>query len=351
MAISDRISSLRQRLSPSRQVEDERLLQLFWNRAELKKELVRLQVERDRLIEQLQKQEGTVLKLHEQIDQLEQYLGDPDAAVHALVYFQLRSLWRTCASKVLKFSQQLQRQQEERERRRQLIEFDQNKRRKLADLDATLSEARLQADALESQLKLLERRLDGLRGFWNYFRRRKLAEEVATLRIQWDEAATRVTDISDDRADLEEAQPPPFPGISIDGRRTVNTAVIAYAKQLTANLSAGGIAMLAKETTTKRVYDVRYGSREDCMKLMTLLKEAVAIVTVQADDLKGLKQSTEAIRASATYRSDADTIPLTDSIGTLPVPAAPVSGLESINRAGINVLVDDYWEVYKALLQ
>ena len=52
MAISDRISSLRQRLSPSRQVEDERLLQLFWNRAELKKELVRLQVERDRLIEQ-----------------------------------------------------------------------------------------------------------------------------------------------------------------------------------------------------------------------------------------------------------------------------------------------------------
>ena len=351
MAISDRISFLRQRLGSSRQVEDERLLQLFWNRAELKKELIRLQVERDRLIEQLQKQEGAALKLREQIDQLEQHLGDPDAALHALVYFQLRNLWRTCAAKVLKFSQQLQRQQEERERRRQLIEFDQGKRRQLAEIDATLSEARLNAEALESQLKLLERRLDGMRGFWNYFRRRKLAEQIFTLRAKWDEAATRVTDLSDDRADLEAAEPPPFPGISIDGRRIVNTAVIAYTKQLTANLSIGGIAMLAKETTTKRVYDVRYGSREDCMKLMALLKETLAIVTVQADDLKGLKQSTEAIRASATYRSDADTIPLTDSIGTLPVSAAPVSGLESINRAGINVLVDDYWEVYKALLQ
>ena len=44
-------------------------------------------------------------------------------------------------------------------------------------------------------------------------------------------------------------------------------------------------------------------------------------------------------------------MPLTDSIGTLPAPAAPVSGLETVNRAGVNVLVDDYWDVYQSLLQ
>ena len=44
-------------------------------------------------------------------------------------------------------------------------------------------------------------------------------------------------------------------------------------------------------------------------------------------------------------------MPLTDSIGTLSLPSAPVSGLESINRTGINVLVDDYWDLYQALLQ
>ena len=109
--------------------------------------------------------------------------------------------------------------------------------------------------------------------------------------------------------------------------------------------------MLAKETTTKRVYDVRYGSREECAKLMGLLREAAALVEAQSEDLRGLKQATEAVRAAATYRSDADTVPLTDSIGTLPPPVAPVSGLESVNRTGINVLVDDFWEVYRALLQ
>jgi hypothetical protein len=35
----------------------------------------------------------------------------------------------------------------------------------------------------------------------------------------------------------------------------------------------------------------------------------------------------------------------------LPVPTSPVSGLETANRAGVNVLVDDYWDVYQALLQ
>jgi hypothetical protein len=31
--------------------------------------------------------------------------------------------------------------------------------------------------------------------------------------------------------------------------------------------------------------------------------------------------------------------------------ATPVSGLEAGNRAGVNVLVDDYWDLYQALLQ
>lgn len=351
MPFSDRLTSLKERLGSPKPVEDERLLQLYWNRAELKKELTRLQAERDRMLGIIQKQEAAELKLREQMDQLEQHLGDPDAAVHALVYFQLRSLWRSCAAKVARFSQQLQRQQEERERRRQLIEFDQTKRREIAELDRALSEAKAAAGSLESQLRSSETRLASMKGFWNYFRRRKLAEDVEVVRSKWDIAATQVTDVSDDLANLEDTQPPAFPGISIDGRRSVNTAVIAFAQQLTANLSSGGVAMLAKETTTKRALDVRYGSREDCVRLMTLLKEARGLVETQIEDLRGLKQSSETLRAAAIYKSDADTVPLTDSIGTLPVPASLVSGLESVNRAGINVLVDDYWEVYRALLQ
>ena len=84
---------------------------------------------------------------------------------------------------------------------------------------------------------------------------------------------------------------------------------------------------------------------------MTLLRDSLAMLKDDNENLSGLKERTDALRSSASYRSDADTVPLTDSIGTLPMPTAPVSGLETANRAGVNVLVDDYWDVYQSLLQ
>jgi hypothetical protein len=353
MDLSERLSNLRQRLAAgSRQpAEDERLLQLYWNRAELKKELARLQDERHKLLEQLRNHEAAYVRHSEQLLQLEEYLGNPETGFHALVFFQLRSLWRATSAKVARFAQQLEQQQAERERRRQQLEFDRTRRQQLADLDRRIAEARSRADTMDAQLKLQEAQLEQMRGFWNYARRRRLAEQIAAERAQWDLTMTEITDLSDDHAALEAKQPPPFPGISIDGRRIVNTAVIAYAQQLVVQLSSGGLAVLAKETTTKRVFDIKYGTREECSRLMMLLREALATIKNEKDDLVALKERTDALRAMVAYRSDADTIPLTDSIGTLPVPAALVSGLETGNKSGVNVLVDDYWDLYQALLQ
>ena len=351
MAIS-RLTNIRQLLPGARQPEqDERLLQLFWNRAELKKELTRLQDERLKLLEQIRNQETATARAKEHVQVLEEYLGNPEIAVHALVYFQLRAVWRTAGARLGRFAEQLKQQQTDREQRRQVIEFDQTRRRELADFDRRIHDARSRADMLEAQIKLMEAKLTAMRGFWNYFRRRSLAEEIEAERVQWDQAVTLVTDLSDDRTNLEETPPPEFPGISVDGRRVVNTAVIAYAQQLVAALAAGGLAMLAKETTSKRLFDVRYGSPTDCARLMTLLRDVLAMLNDEAENLSGLKERTDAVRAAASYRSDADTVPLTDSIGTLPVPTAPVSGLETANRAGVNVLVDDYWDLYQSLLQ
>jgi DNA repair exonuclease SbcCD ATPase subunit len=352
MTLSDRLNTIRHRLAGVQpQEQEERLLQLYWNRAELKKELSRLQNERHKLLERIKAHEAALEQAREQLAALEQYLGNPEAGAHALVYFQLRALWRNCASKLERFAEQLQTQQAERERRRRLIEFDQSKRRQLSDLDRRVTDARSDADMLEAQLKLMSGKLAAMRGFWNYFRRRRLHEEIERERARWDIAATQVTDLSDERADLEAAALQGEEELSVDGRRIVNTAVIAYAQQLVLALSAGGLAMLAKETTTKRLLEVRYGDREDCGRLLALLKDAAAVVERKTADLSGLKERTDTLRADASYRSDADTVPLTDSIGTLPAPTSLVSGLETANRSGINVLVDDYWDVYRALLQ
>ncbi|MBM0106397.1 hypothetical protein JM946_16820 [Steroidobacter sp. S1-65] len=345
--------SLREFLAPGPRppAEDERLLQLYWNRAELKKELTRLQDERHKLLEQLRNHEATFVRHSEQLLQLEEFLGNPETGPHALVYFQLRSLWRATSAKVARFAQQLQQQQADREQRRQQLEFDRTRRQQLAELDQRIASARARAETLAAELKLKEAELENMRGFWNYARRRKLSEQIAAERAEWDLAMTEVTDLSDDRAALEAKEPPPSEGISIDGRRVVNTAVIAYAQQLVAQLSGGGLAVLAKETTCKRVFDMKYGTREECSRLMMLLREALATIKNEQDDLSGLKERTDALRAVVAYRSDADTVPLTDSIGTMPVSSVLVSGLEAANKTGVNVLIDDYWDLYQALLQ
>jgi len=352
MGLSEKLSNVRQLLLPrtNTAATDERLLQLYWNRAELKKELSRLQEQCRRQLEILKREEGETQRVRDHLDQLEEYLGVPDAAPHALLYFQLRALWKLCAGKLERFSLQLQRQQEERERRRQLIEFDQGRRLQLADVERRVIEARSAADVLEAQLKLLEVHLGELRGFWNYFRRRRLVEDIANERIAWEQAASKVAAVINERTDVESTAAPEFPGVSVDGRRIINTAVIAHAQQLVDALSKDGLAMLAKETTAKRVFDVRYGTAEQCATLMLRVRQAAAQIDSENDDLVDLKQRTEALRANASYRSDADTVPLTDSVGVQKL-ATTVSGLETANRAGINVLVDDYWNLYKALSQ
>ena len=283
---------------------------------------------------------------------LEEYLGNPEIAVHALVYFQLRALWRAAAARVARFAEQLQQQQTDREQRRQVIEFDQTRRRELADFDRRIHDARSRADMLEAQLKLMEAKLAAMRGFWNYFRRRRLAEEIEAERSQWDQAVTLVTDLSDDRTNLEETPPPEFPGISVDGRRVVNTAVIAYAQQLVSALAARRSGD-AGEGNDVEAFVRRALRQPDGLRASddAAARRRSRCSRTRTRTLRGLKERTDAVRATANYRSDADTVPLTDSIGTLPMPTSPVSGLETANRAGVNVLVDDYWDVYQALLQ
>jgi hypothetical protein len=352
MAIPDRLLTLRHLLPrPKAPVEDERLLKLYWNRAELKKAFSHLQDERYALNEELKRQEAAAMRAREQFDELELYLGEPSAGFTSIAYYQLRALWRGCAQRLQRFAEELGRQQEDRERRRSLIEFDQDRRRRLAAIDRELIDAQSEADTLEAQLKLTQNRHAAMGGFWNYFKRHKLAETMVGQRDKWARAQAEVGTLEESKAEALAAPAPPYPDISVEGRRIVNVATIAFAQYLLARLSRGGLALLARETTLKRVFDVHYGDADDCRRILAAVKDALELIAAERDNLTEIKDRTDRLRSAAAYRSDADTVPMPDSIGTLPSPAAPVTGLDATGRAaGINVLIDDYWDIYRALI-
>src|SRR5260370_6262331 len=95
--------------------DEERLMQLFQNRAGLKKAYADLKDEFHLLHDRLKQQEGATIRVQEQLDALGDLLGDPKTGFGALVCYQLRTLWKTCHQQLSTFAADLTRHQETRE--------------------------------------------------------------------------------------------------------------------------------------------------------------------------------------------------------------------------------------------
>ncbi|HEX9207935.1 MAG TPA: hypothetical protein VF851_06845 [Steroidobacteraceae bacterium] len=320
-------------------IEDERLVALFRNRAELKKELTALDDERHRLLDRLKLQEGSTMRVEEQMAALEQYLGRTEEGFKCLAYFQLKALWRVAAKRVEQFGSELTRQQKDRERKSQLAAFERDRRDRLTLLERELTEARVLADQLQAEQKLARQRLEQLGGFWNYFRRRALTDAIAAREERIAAAAAQLADLGDQSQAIAAEPAPLFEGLSVEGRRAVNLAVIAYAEMLCDRLGHGGLAELARQSTLKRVFDAHYGTQAECQALLHRAAQAVAEVERMPEDLAEVKQRADRLRRVAAYRNDTETVPMAESLSQ----SAPGGGRR------LNVLVEEYWDVYRAL--
>src|SRR5258708_12863081 len=90
-------------------------MQLFQNRAGLKKAYADLKDEFHLLRDRLKQQEGSTIRVQEQLDALGDLLGDPKTGFGALVFYQLRTLWKTCHQQLSTFATDLARHQEARD--------------------------------------------------------------------------------------------------------------------------------------------------------------------------------------------------------------------------------------------
>jgi len=347
MNLGDRLSSLRLPLLGARRdpAEEQRLLKLYWNRAELKKERAALDDQLHQLRDRVKQQEAAIERGNEQLESLETLLGNPELAFGALVHFHLRALWRACHAQLEQFGSELRRQQEERERKRQLADFQQDRQARVQLAVERLTEASAALEQEQATLADHEARLRALTGFWNYFRRRALAQALGAQRTRV-AAATRHVELMQDASRTVEKEPwPEFQGISLEGRRAINVAVIAYAQLLYARLAESGLAAQARSARLKTVQEASHGTREQCMQLMTDIAAALAQVRSARDVAGGVRERSEALRAAVSYRSEHEAVP--DAV-SLPSAFAGRGGGVSVREP--NVLGDDYWDVYKVLL-
>jgi hypothetical protein len=328
-------------LAGSEPADDERLLKLFWNRAELKKELQVLDDELHNLRNRIKQQEGANSRLQEQLEQLELMLGNPERGPDALVHFGLKNLWRECRAQLEHFTADLRRQRQDHERKRQLAGFQQDREERLRLADERLREAEGVLGMERARLAEGDRKLASMKAFWHYFRRRELAFELDAQRERVASAQRQLEDLQESRRTIEKEPWPEFPGLTILGRRTINLAVIAYAQLLCSQLAKSGLANEAKLAMHRRVEDARFGSRAECLARLDEIAAATAAVRAQEGVAPGIRALTGRLREKVSWRSGEDVVPVPAS---LPTPTDD-------GGAGPKVLIDDYWDLHMVLVR
>lgn len=341
MSFPEKWSSLRLPvLGRADEVDDERLHKLFWNRAELKKELQALDDELRSLQNKVKQQDVAAARLEEQSQQLEVLLGTPERGPDALVHFALRNLWRECRKQLERFFDELRRQREDVERKRQLAQFKQDRDERLMLADQRLAEAAAVVEQERARLQEGEHKLASLTALWHYFRRRELAYELDAQRSRVAEAERHLGEMQEARRTIEKEPWPEFPGLSLPGRRGINLAVIAYAQLLCMRLAPRDLATQARQANHRRPQDARYGSRAECLARLDEVASAIAMVRQREGVGADLRAVTEDLKATVAWRGEADAVPMPGSLQ----PFGAGDGQP-------NILIDDYWDIYRILLR
>ncbi|MGH8299973.1 MAG: hypothetical protein ACRET5_00730 [Steroidobacteraceae bacterium] len=331
--------------------EDHRVLALFRNRAELKKAYGELQEEIYRLKDRIKQQEGATQRVQEMLSALEARLGVSETAFPALAFYQLRKLWQTGHELLERFVAELTTQQDERERRQHLAEHNRRVFAKRQAADQRLRGAQRLAAEEAAGLADLEGRRARLRRLWHYFKRRALEQTISRAR-----AAAAAVDLAlvGAREALEEVEREPvpeFPGLSLDARRAINIAAVAYAEVLCLRLARTQLVVQAREATRHREATDEYGSRAECEALMKQIERADELLRARANLTQEVRQRSERLKQVARYRVATDAAPTAESLAFSEgdVLAGAPKGLAAATMP--NVLAEDTWDLYRVLLR
>ena len=328
---------------------DDRVLTLFRNRAELKKAYGALEDEIYRLKDRIKQQEGATQRVQEMLAALETRLGLPETGYPALVFYQLRRLWQSGRELIEQFVADLARQQDERERRQHLAEHNRKQFARRQTVEKQLRSAEDAAAEDANRVADLEAQRARLKRFWHYFKRRALEQRISEAVAA---AVTANAGLTEARAAVEalEQEPvPEFPGLSVESRRAINLAALAYAEVLCARLIKTRLVTLAREATQRREVTDDYGSQDECEALMREIDNARVVIQVRTNIAQEITARTERLKQVARYRNPADTSPTAESLAFCEGDVMTNEPVGAVRMP--NVLAEDTWDLFRILLR
>jgi hypothetical protein len=157
----------------------------------------------------------------------------------------------------------------------------------------------------------------------------------------------RVAELTEEIRSRSSVEPPDRADLNVAAKRLINLTVIAYAQELYLHFADDDLAERAREAAIRQFNDVVYGDKRDSRALSRAAELKLAALEADTKIRRRAHARVDYLRSVVEYRSENDTIPIADMLNV--VVRFNVAG-EECGFAGVNVLADEYWDVFSALI-
>ncbi len=325
--------------------DTDKLVDLFRNRAELKKEFAALRNEKYRLQDRIKERQGAVERVQQKLNHLEALLLDPEWVHTVVTYYQLKRLAAHCEAKLERFAEQLKRQREKRAHSKVLFEWNEQRKREADTVQKRIGEQRMQLQTLEDQLQAERQRLATMGGISKLIKGRSSAASIEDIESSIAAAEQSEQALLGELEAIESREPPPVQGLDIDTKRSINFMILAFAQQLYLDYTDDNLAALAKEASDKSVGAINYGTKFECDGILENLARRREAVDKQGDSPDRLKRRAKLISEHAMFRNDDDAVPAPGTVTTV----FDIDANGVVHKLDANLLGENYFGVSKIL--
>lgn len=321
--------------------DSEKLLELYWNRAELKKEFANLRDETFKLKDQVKTQQGHTARAEQKFEHIENLLLDPEWVHSVVVFYQLKALNEHCKSKLKAFAEQLKQQREKRHHSRLLEEWNARRQAEASAIEVRIADQRMQKEKLEDQLQAERHRYAMMGGFMRFFRKRAMKKLLDRVSDEIAAAIQQEAILQTELTGVRHREAPDTQGLDVPSKRSINLMILAYAQQLYLHFEDDDLAALAKESGEKSVGAIRYGSKTECDFLLEKINDKGESVAKANSCADLLKQRSLLLAENVVYHSESEAVPTSNSIDVL----FDIDDKGTIRRKSINLVSDNYWDL------
>ena len=324
--------------------DSDKLLNLYWNRAELKKEFAGMRKEQFKLQDRIKQHEGAEARLQQKLEHLEDLLTDPEWVHNVLVYYQLRCLANQCASKLAKFAEQLKQQREQKQQTDALAKWNQGRLEEKSELEQQILLKRDAVQQHEDQLQAERQRLMNMSSFVRFFRRRSVTAMLDDLAAQTDQLRQDECGLVDAIEEVKNRVPPDNTGLDIPTKRSINLMILSFAQQLYLQFLDNDLVVLIQESCQKSVGAVNYGNRFECSQLLDRIHKGTDLMESATDFADILRSRAILLGQTASFQNEGDAVPQSASTGVL----YQIDANGVVRESAANMLAENYWGINTA---